>query len=73
MSIVCLSPTALAVWRRGYTWVPAAWVTVAGTVALKARAELYHSVLQVHVQDLEKTLGELAVSVENLLNQKAAA
>ncbi len=40
--------------------------------ALKARAELYHSVLQVHVEDLEKTLGELAISVENLLNQKAA-
>jgi hypothetical protein len=40
--------------------------------ALKARAELYRSVLQVHVEDLEKTLGELAVSVEGLLNQKAA-
>ena len=41
--------------------------------ALKSRAELYRSVLQVHVEDLEKTLGELAISVENLLNQKAAA
>jgi len=40
---------------------------------LKARAELYRQVLNVHVQDLEKTLGELAVSVESLLNQKAAA
>jgi len=41
--------------------------------ALKSRAELYRSVLQVHVEDLEKTLGALAVSVESLLNQKAAA
>lgn len=39
---------------------------------LQARANLYRDVLQVHVEDLEKTLGELTTSVENLLNQKAA-
>ena len=41
--------------------------------ALKARAELYRSVLHVHVRDLETTLSDLAVSVESLLSQKAAA
>jgi len=40
---------------------------------LQARANPYRDVLQVHVQDLEKTLGELTTSVETLLNQKAAA
>ena len=39
---------------------------------LQSRANLYRDVLQVHVQDLEKTLGELTTSVESLLNQKAA-
>lgn len=41
--------------------------------ALKVRAELYRSVLQVQVLDLEKTLGELTLSVETLLNRKDAA
>jgi hypothetical protein len=41
--------------------------------ALKARANLYRDILQVHVSDLERTLGDLAVNVEALLNQKAAA
>jgi hypothetical protein len=40
---------------------------------LKARAELYRQVLNVHVQDLEGTLRDLAVSVEKLLEQKVAA
>ncbi len=40
---------------------------------LQARAKLYRDVLNVQVQNLEKTLGELAGSVESLLNQKAAA
>ena len=40
---------------------------------LQARANLYRDVLQVHVQDLEGTLAGLAVSVETMLNQKAAA
>jgi hypothetical protein len=41
--------------------------------ALTARAELYRQVLNVHVQDLETTLRDLAGSVEKLLDQKAAA
>jgi hypothetical protein len=41
--------------------------------ALKARANLYKDVLQVHVADLESTLANLAASVEQLLDQKAAA
>ena len=40
---------------------------------LQARANLYRDVLQVHVQDLEATLSGLTATVENLLNQKAAA
>jgi hypothetical protein len=40
---------------------------------LKTRAGLYRDVLQVHVQDLEQTLADLAGSIESLLNQKAAA
>ena len=40
---------------------------------LQARANLYREVLQVHVADLEKTLGTLAGNVEALLNQKTAA
>jgi hypothetical protein len=40
---------------------------------LQARANLYRDVLQVHVQDLEKTLAGLTGSVETLLNQKVAA
>ena len=40
---------------------------------LKGRANLYRDILQVHVDDLEKTLAELADSVETLLNEKAAA
>jgi hypothetical protein len=41
--------------------------------ALKSRAELYREVLNVHVHDLDATLRELSVSVERLLDQKAAA
>ncbi|HYD51663.1 MAG TPA: DUF6744 family protein [Gemmatimonadaceae bacterium] len=41
--------------------------------ALKARAALYRDVLQVHVEDLDKTLADLTGSVEHLLNEKAAA
>ncbi len=41
--------------------------------ALKSRAELYRQVLNVHVLDLETTLRDLSVSVEKLLDQKAAA
>lgn len=41
--------------------------------ALKARAELYRDVLQVHVLDLDASLGALTTSVEHLLNQQAAA
>lgn len=40
--------------------------------ALKMRAALYRDVLQVQVQDLDKTLAGLAGSVENLLNNRAA-
>lgn len=40
---------------------------------LQARANLYRTVLNVHVADLEKTLADLSVSVEHLLNGKAAA
>jgi hypothetical protein len=40
---------------------------------LKNRAALYRDVLQVHVADLDATLTGLAVAVESLLNQKAAA
>ena len=40
---------------------------------LKVRATLYRDVLQVHVGDLEKTLGDLAATVEHLLDRKAAA
>jgi hypothetical protein len=40
---------------------------------LRARANLYRDILQVHVADLETTLSELTTSVETLLNQKAAA
>jgi uncharacterized protein DUF6744 len=40
---------------------------------LQARANLYRDVLQVHVDDLENTLAGLTASVENLLNEKAAA
>lgn len=41
--------------------------------ALKARANLYRDVLQVHVADLDKTLADLTGSIETLLNEKAAA
>lgn len=41
--------------------------------ALKMRAALYRDVLQVHVQDLDKTLADLTASLEHLLNGKAAA
>jgi hypothetical protein len=41
--------------------------------SLQARANLYRDVLQVHVQDLEKTLAGLTASVETLLNQTVAA
>ncbi len=41
--------------------------------ALKMRAALYRDVLQVRVQDLDKTLDDLTGSIERLLNQKAAA
>jgi hypothetical protein len=40
---------------------------------LHARANLYRDILQVHVQDLDKTLADLTSRVENLLDQKAAA
>lgn len=40
---------------------------------LHARANLYRDILQVHVQDLDNTLADLTSSVENLLDQKAAA
>jgi hypothetical protein len=40
---------------------------------LKNRAALYRDVLEVHVADLDATLGGLAVTVEGLLNQKVAA
>jgi len=40
--------------------------------ALKGRAHLYRDVLQVHVADLDKTLADLARSVERLLGEKAA-
>lgn len=40
---------------------------------LKVRAALYRDVLQVHVDDLDKTLAELTGSVEHLLNEKVAA
>jgi hypothetical protein len=40
---------------------------------LHARANLYRDILQVHVQDLEKTLSDLTGSIELLLNQKVAA
>jgi hypothetical protein len=33
--------------------------------ALKTRANVYRDILQVHVSDLERTLGELAISIEN--------
>jgi hypothetical protein len=39
---------------------------------LQARANLYRDVLQVHVADLEATLGHLAASVECLLKREAA-
>ncbi len=41
--------------------------------ALKNRAALYRDVLQVHVQDLDKTLADLAGSIEKILNEKVAA
>lgn len=41
--------------------------------ALKVRAALYRDVLQVHVQDLDKTLADLTGTIETLLNEKAAA
>ena len=40
---------------------------------LQARANLYRDVLQLHVADLEATVTGSSASVENLLNQKAAA
>lgn len=40
--------------------------------ALKMRAALYRDVLQVQVQDLDKTLADLTDSIEHLLNDKAA-
>lgn len=40
--------------------------------ALKARAALYRDVLQVHVQDLDRTLADLIGSIEHLLQAKAA-
>jgi len=40
---------------------------------LKMRAALYRDVLQIRVQDLDKTLEELTGSIEHLLNEKAAA
>lgn len=41
--------------------------------ALKNRAALYRDVLQVHVADLDKTLADLAASIESLLSEKVAA
>jgi hypothetical protein len=38
---------------------------------LKARAELFRDVLQVHVADLE-SIAELTTSVETLLGERAA-
>lgn len=40
--------------------------------ALRARAELYRTILNVQVKDLDSTLGSLTESVEKLLEQKAA-
>lgn len=40
--------------------------------ALRARAELYRTILNVQVKDLDSTLGQLTESVEKLLDQKAA-
>ncbi|HTU02009.1 MAG TPA: DUF6744 family protein [Candidatus Sulfotelmatobacter sp.] len=39
---------------------------------LRSRARLYHSVLQVHVQDLDGALTKLAAQVEGLLQNRAA-
>lgn len=39
---------------------------------LAGRANLYRDILQVHVQDLEKTLADLTGSVESLLSERAA-
>ena len=39
---------------------------------LRCKARLYHSVLQVHVQDLEGALTKLSVDVESLLQNRAA-
>lgn len=39
---------------------------------LKFRATLYRDVLQVHVDDVDKTLAELSGSVEHPPNEKAA-
>ena len=41
--------------------------------ALKARAELCRTVVQIHLHDLESTLAGLTASVENMLNERAAA
>jgi len=40
--------------------------------ALRAKARLYHTVLQVQVQDLESALNKLTLQVEGLLQTKAA-
>ena len=40
--------------------------------ALRARAELYRTILSVQVTDLDKQLDQLTKSVEQLLSQKAA-
>jgi hypothetical protein len=37
------------------------------------RAQLYRDILKVQVQDLDKQLDEMTVSVEKLLQQKTAA
>jgi hypothetical protein len=39
---------------------------------LRCKARLYHSVLQVHVQDLEGALSKLSAVVESLLQKRAA-
>ena len=41
--------------------------------ALRSKASLYKQILEVQVTDLDKTLTELAASVEKMLSQKQAA
>jgi hypothetical protein len=40
--------------------------------SLRSKAHLYHSVLKVHVEDLESDLNNLTLQVEGLLNSRAA-